>query len=1659
MITNNELNAVTLSATKKDYYQIWNELLEIAGKISNRWNPAHANESDPGVVLLKVLTAIADKLNYNIDVNTLEAFMPTAAQEESMRNLCEMMGYDMKYYQSAITEIAMNFIGDKSIFATNGITDLTLPMFSSITNAEKDINYVTLEAKNFSPDLTSQNIMCIEGQHVLCSTINNDIVTIDLLDDNNRFYLPETQIAENGIFVYSIKDGVKSTRWEKKTNLYTERLNNQIYKFGYDSKEARPYLQFPEDISQIIGDGLEIHYIRTSGNAGNIATLTLNTFELPSDDNWKKFTTKDFTIYNLSAAQNGANKESITSAYESYKKTIGTFDTLVTCRDYMNKIYNLMEDDNIPMVSNIMVSDIRNDINRAIVLCSFNDFGVCYKEQPIIEDEQALIDHFDLILYPFKTIYGNNNEAEYTSSFKLYKDNGLGIEKELENNKTIAHKIKYPEDHEIVAIKNYLRLDAKITTTEKVNLAEETIILSAIKKEIYTKFNMRKMEFGEEIPFESILDTIEYAHPKIKNVVLNEPVLYTKFLLGDGSEHDLSSAVVAEDGSIKFLGKEIYNKLALRNVLAGRVELFNYNTDFGYTLNESKYTVSQGTEGSISYPVVIPDPAQSTAENSIHNITKIEPKFNLPMNADGQFLKAGIPSSNYQLTKNQEIKFRCPNFVTDITYPAYINYFLKLDNKTVIQTSAVPAIFHTIGAFMNRTTNDATAPIYWDLFYKYLSDNSSLYLTADIENQGTSPFKQVPEAYIKSESQNKKTYNQLKNLYGAIWTRTLNTTTQTDTYTYTRISNVEGETYLPITDDVKAYYYLSINENTFMTWKSWLRSLNASTVFDTTNNFVLDIYRSLGANATRQVGHLVDNSLKKYQSCATYHSFSDYLINYYVPEELGSDAVLGFIKKNTEYQLKQGEYLFINYTPSKTTTAEDGTQTSEEGEPKNIIYGPGSIIKPNFDLSDSDALKQNSFKRWSKTDNIDFSQAERYGIINGPTGVDFTDKGMFSLGANEKIEHRNMVYVTINKPYFMYWIFKNGIAGTNGTVRVNEEIKNTGRYTLQEGEYVFVTGASEGSPKVDMSYYGSGTEINVVDNSSGSNTYPENFFSTDLDNSIALDDILTNGIAGIPWQYYNFSSSQYLLVREYQYLTLGDGDIITRLELNSANIDGNGDGISESWGLDNNWQRVINADYIMNSESRTLPTINITEGLLFAAIAQESNLVFDPELLSSNQLINWEAKSILHVKTDENNCLELLENESLVIIDETADTEKTQIITAKTDSQGNIIPVQIQTNIPIDSTQDSISTINTVYDDFGNKEELYTFKIKVSKGNSFGISVVEPSDEAKEANTIDYISTPTYIDSSLIKLHDFGSNLTSLSFNNFKNNSCYLDINLNIPSNCYGLMMIYYTGNTDDLSTSNSGAHIYYNKTTTAEDLKIFNNIVNSTESWWNGKLENSGTSAKKAYLQHGVNVIKIDPSLTNLRIYGDIDLKTSVVISNLDVVYQVTDEISDLNLNLIDYQLNGTWDCNNGSGGNVSDYKIFNSEIVVVNNNTKKATYYPEGIPAKTVEGLGLKNNSYGLYSFYTKRAETKNARDEILKELNKLDTDHQFYYNCIVNNSVALNINSSLADTEEAEKLSTPRIWYDSNNINNKFVISEIDSSWLEHKNGIMIARSSKR
>ena len=79
------------------------------------------------------------------------------------------------------------------------------------------------------------------------------------------------------------------------------------------------------------------------------------------------------------------------------------------------------------------------------------------------------------------------------------------IEADLATNKNIAHNLCLPEPGDVVCIKNYLRLKAKITTVKKVTKLEEQDILNNIYKAIYKSFNARQLDFGEEIPYESVV--------------------------------------------------------------------------------------------------------------------------------------------------------------------------------------------------------------------------------------------------------------------------------------------------------------------------------------------------------------------------------------------------------------------------------------------------------------------------------------------------------------------------------------------------------------------------------------------------------------------------------------------------------------------------------------------------------------------------------------------------------------------------------------------------------------------------------------------------------------------------------------------------------------------------------------------------------------------------------------------------------------------------------------------------------------------------------------------------------------------------------------------------------------------------------------------------
>lgn len=620
MYSYNELSAVELSPTKKDYYQIWNELLDTASKISERWDPSTTNESDPGVVLLKVLTAVADKLSYNIDANTLEAFMPSAAQESSMRKLCEMLGYTMRFYRSATTQVRITYAGDVFPKTLTGI--INIGRFTNIKSTDGTINYITKEPIQLSPAVRSMTVECIEGSIVTCETDLGSRVVFEHLDDNKRFYLPEHQIASNGIYVCSI-DSADQSDWQQVDNLNTCSLGSRVFKFGYDSTKGVPFLQFPEDVSSLIGTGLYIRFIRTNGIKGNVALNTLKVLEPPAS--WSEQleeTTgtldsetliegetsdggewKDPNLYivsNLSAAVDGKDPETIDEAYWNFQKTIGTFDTLVTCRDYMNKIYQFTRTStsDLPLVSNVIVSDIRDDINRAYSINTLTTAGptTMYKvhQKPKFGGKEGetedSIHYFDLMLYPFVAINNPATKEDYASSFTYTDETTIRlIESYLHEQKTIAHKFVIPESEEIACIKAYFQLSARLATSERITTLEAEEISLVAHKALYREFNMRKISFGEELPFDLILKTLLNSHTKIKSVNLDDPKIYLVVCTVGGKEYPITGDHVFSNLNDAKTARNFYLDLTLKNALAGKLPLFNFNQNFKASLDLAPY--------------------------------------------------------------------------------------------------------------------------------------------------------------------------------------------------------------------------------------------------------------------------------------------------------------------------------------------------------------------------------------------------------------------------------------------------------------------------------------------------------------------------------------------------------------------------------------------------------------------------------------------------------------------------------------------------------------------------------------------------------------------------------------------------------------------------------------------------------------------------------------------------------------------------------------------------------------------------------------------------------------------------------------------------------------------------------------------------------------
>lgn len=709
--SNNPLSS--MSYVNKDFRAIYEELLDVVKKLTYKWDPSISNESDPGVILLKLDAIIGDKNNYNIDKNILEAFPETVTQEVSARSMYKQLAYNMPWYQSATTTVSFKWLGREL-----GIGEIvTIPKYTMLTDAESSVIYTLLEDVSFDMTTTISSGNVIQGI-ITDLTVNGSVdINLNNIDSNNRLYLNDYAVAENGIYITNIGQEQQGY-WEPVDNLQVMPSGNTYYEFGVDTRNNSVYIEFPEDIETLIHSGLNVKYLLSDGLQGNVAAKIITNFyddvTIQLGEESINLNEETVQMFNPSATTNGSDPEPVAHAYKSYRRVAGTFDTLVTLRDYINAIYNS------ELVSNCVVSDRLNDIQTTYSIVS-DSAGAANSVIQVAEnpdnDNKPYMTSYDLKMYLLHTPGVVDSIDTYEITFEMDASQS-NVQKSVENyildQRCIQHDFVDIESNIPCLFRNVYPLRIKLVPQYKLTNVQIDDIKRKIMAQLFETLNSREVDFGVEPDYNVIYDTIINADERIKLVVLDDLIYTTYATYWDGAvfktipistfDNDpyiitqptldalnpypatLNSPeryyYIATDTNTIYkysaqskalfeystLIDDFRKQILAKSILAGVTPLYNQETTFDYTIDQQFEYTSKDVQRVSTDLAIAPFGLNSSGTSKEELLNKTVDKSN--------------NSATYTLKDNESIQFLAPSFITDINYSNYVKFELILQNST-----------------------------------------------------------------------------------------------------------------------------------------------------------------------------------------------------------------------------------------------------------------------------------------------------------------------------------------------------------------------------------------------------------------------------------------------------------------------------------------------------------------------------------------------------------------------------------------------------------------------------------------------------------------------------------------------------------------------------------------------------------------------------------------------------------------------------------------------------------------------------------------------------------------------------------------------------------------------------------------------------------------
>lgn len=743
----NELSKT--SYTNKDFNAVYPELLDLAKSLSYKWDPTISDESDPGVVLIKLAALMTDKLNYNLDKNILETSPATVSQVGNARSLFDLCGYTMQYYKSAKTTITLKLAKEPAYSSikpsyntesTDSLEDVIaslqstanlgnstielqyrIPRFTMISDPNNTMVFTITDPVNLSSSLQSSVVSAIQGTCVTYDINGETTINVNHLDPDRRIYFTELNVAQNGVFVRDedSDDLSRGGDWKLVDNLEIQSVDERCCKFGVTKDGTRCYLEFPSNISNIIGNGIKINYVLSAGQSGNMGRRQLTKIYADSVNNVEvlapyadlggkyatTLTNDNLIISNLVPATHGADPESIATAYKNYEKTKGTFDTLVSLKDYNNFVKTSEH------ASNGFVCDRTNDIQRSHKVITRDMSGRQYTTYTIDSAAVRLTDisgdahevlmdamqPYDLCIYALQHVDKIESALSFNATFeplarKQTQNSLLDLEGAIENTKSIQHNfIDYVRSKPLFIFNKYA-VKASIVPNSKLETTHISEVKENVKQALYKTLNSCNISFGEEIKYDVLYDTIANADSRIKTVLLDALVYntYVCYIDSNGAYgiFDLNGdSLTSEEETIK-------EEILLNCVLCGVTPVYEIVDDFSYSANYSALSFGDtvlNEEGSAT--PVLPTDTQNKQpyKDNGEDVPVVQGSYS-PYCSEVHRVTTSLVLNSTQddndvsriqkltIGENENIVFLAPNYIKDRSFSGYCKYITNIKN-------------------------------------------------------------------------------------------------------------------------------------------------------------------------------------------------------------------------------------------------------------------------------------------------------------------------------------------------------------------------------------------------------------------------------------------------------------------------------------------------------------------------------------------------------------------------------------------------------------------------------------------------------------------------------------------------------------------------------------------------------------------------------------------------------------------------------------------------------------------------------------------------------------------------------------------------------------------------------------------------------------------